>query len=140
MKWPPLFSECSFGNSDPSFFYDRILIIEDVSPVCSIDYEQKSIGDFTLFLGLLPKKARSGFYRDIIAGFVQRDGFIGTVRRTYATANAKTPIDHDPFTGIVLAEGQHFNGTHINTGFAQITIVMVNHRFEIGLSESTLIP
>ena len=91
-------------------------------------------------LGRFAEKTRSGLNRNVIAGLFQRNNSLGTVDRTNTAANAKIPIDHHNFSGLVLARAQDLNGTHIGTGFAVIAAVVIDHRFEIGFSDSAFIP
>jgi hypothetical protein len=89
-------------------------------------------------LCLLPKKTWSGFHRHIIAGFLQRDDFLGTIHGADTAADAEIPIDHYLLAGIVLAQAYHFDRTHVCTGLTEITIVVVNGWFKIGLGSSAL--
>ncbi len=90
-------------------------------------------------LCLLPKKTRPGFHRYIIAGFLQRDDFLGTIRSADTAADAEIPIDHYLLAGIVLAQANHFDRTHVCTGLTEITIVAVNDWFKIGFGKPTLV-
>jgi len=90
-------------------------------------------------LCLLPKKTRPGFHRYIIAGFLQRDDFLGTIHSADTAADAEIPIDHYLLAGIVLAQAHHFDRTHVYAGFTEITIVVVNDWFKIGFGSSALV-
>ena len=90
-------------------------------------------------LGLIPEKSRPGFHRYIIAGFLQRDGFLGTIRRADTAADAEIPIDHYFLAVIVLPQAYHLHWTLIHTGLTEATIVMVNDWFEIGFGKTALV-
>jgi hypothetical protein len=89
--------------------------------------------------GWFPEQARSGLNRHLRQSFFQSNSFLGATDCTDPTAYTKIPVDSHDFTGIVFTQADHLNGTHVRACFTQITIIVIDQRFEIAFGSTAFV-